>query len=159
MMVRDRGGWRRGQEEGREREGGAEVELRTWRWGLRGGGSEGEVSAQRQRTRGLLLTGTTGQRRGSTASGHRLSHQQGVVLGTGQGNNKPMCRAPAGRSPREEGSPRGSRSCPWGPDPQPCSALQPGRGWVSNMSLLSHMTLCPPWSHDPMTPPTSHMTL
>lgn len=47
-MVRDRGGWRRGQEEGREREGGAEVELRTWRWGLRGGGSEGEVSAQRQ---------------------------------------------------------------------------------------------------------------
>lgn len=30
-------GWRRGQEEGRGREGGAEVELRTWRRGLRGG--------------------------------------------------------------------------------------------------------------------------
>ena len=111
------------------------------------------------RTRGRLLTGTTGQRRGSTASGHRLSHQQGVVLGIGQGNNKPVCRAPAGRSAREEGSPRGSGSCPWGPDPQPCSALQPGQGWVSNMSLLSHMTLCPPpQSHDPMTPHPSHMT-
>ena len=106
------------------------------------------------RTRGRLLTGTTGQRQGSTASGHRLSHQQGVVLGIGQGN-KPVCRAPAGRSAREEGSPRGSGSCPWGPDPQPCSALQPGQGWVSNMSLLSHMTLCPPpRSHDPMTPTT-----
>ena len=75
--------------------------------------------------------------------GSQAQPPAGCRVGTGQGDNKPVCRAPAGRSAREDGSPRRSRSCLWGPDPQSCWALQPGRGWVSKVSLLSHMTLRP----------------